>query len=153
MKGAVPKENGHTLSAEVFVAKNQPIITGIQAVRSEQMKNEGLLQKCVQCVLDNFELSYGPLTNECKTEILRKPRSFMVKHCLDFLACFFIITPCIIAFWRGTWDYATIYLEKKAFHVRYSSFNYQSRRSLKSNSKRTNAFLVKSNEFQRICLF
>jgi hypothetical protein len=85
--------------------------------KCDKSEKKSLSYKCSKCVLDSFELNYGPLTEDCKDEILKKPTSFMWKHFFDFWASFLLITPCIISFWRGTWDYAVIYLEKKAFNV------------------------------------
>ena len=87
-------------------------------VEEEEDKSDTLSYKCTVCILDSFELNYGPLSDECREKILTKPTAFLWKHFFDFWASFFIITPCIISFWRGTWDYAVIYLEKEAFNVR-----------------------------------
>ena len=94
------------------------IVPGVQHKVSEsEGSNSKLSTKCVKCILDSFEMNYGALSSDCKEEILEKPGSFLLKHLFDFLTSFLIITPCIISFWRGTWDYAVIYLDKQAFNV------------------------------------
>lgn len=97
---------------------NVSVISGGQiSKRSDKDEDRSLSFRCTQCVLDSFELNYGPLTSECKAEVLKRPVSFMWKHFFDYWASFLIITPCVISFWRGTWDYANIYLDKVAFKV------------------------------------
>ena len=97
------------------------IITNGQSISSNNnepdQRSESLSSRCTKCVLENFELNYGPLTSECKEDVLKSPTSFMWKHFFDLWASFFVITPCVVAFWRGTWDYANIYLDKVAFNV------------------------------------
>ena len=97
---------------------NVSVISGGQiSKRSDKDEDRSLSFRCTQCVLDSFELNYGPLTSECKAEVLKRPVSFMWKHFFDYWASFLIITPCVISCWRGTWDYANIYLDKVAFKV------------------------------------
>jgi hypothetical protein len=97
---------------------NISVITpGAKHKADESDGSNKLSSKCVKCILDSFELNYGVLSSDCKDEILQKPGSFLLKHFFDFLTSFLIITPCIISFWRGTWDYAVIYLDKQAFNV------------------------------------
>ena len=96
---------------------NISVITNPGAQHKVRESESQLSTKCVKCILDSFELNYGVLSSDCKDEILQKPGSFLLRHFFDFLTSFLIITPCIISFWRGTWDYALIYLDKQAFNV------------------------------------
>jgi len=67
--------------------------------RQSDQNRGGLPFRCTQCVLDSFELNYGPLTSECKEEVLKRPRSFLWKHFFDYWISFVVITPAVIAFW------------------------------------------------------
>jgi hypothetical protein len=77
----MPSENGKLESklAISVVANGQATVAPDAADREKSLS-----YKCTQCVLDSFELNYGPLTSECKEEILKKPAAFLWKHLFDF---------------------------------------------------------------------
>lgn len=72
----------------------------------------------------DYENQCSPLNEETKTALLNSEnfvRDFILRFCLDFLACQAFFGPILIAFWRGTWDYSLLYLDEN-FEVRLDIF-------------------------------
>ena len=65
-----------------------------------------------QRFLDDFQLQYNVgLTLESERSLLGSPWSLAWRLIADFILCHAFFGPFLIAYWRGTWDYAIVYSE------------------------------------------
>ena len=72
------------------------------------------MKAVVTSILDSYQSVFGvtisePLYNHLKED--GAIRIYVRYFVLDFFACFFIVTPAVIAFWRGTWDFCLEYMK------------------------------------------
>lgn len=68
-----------------------------------------------QLLLTDFESNFGPLNRKCFTQLEQQRSSLLGRYFLDFLLCHVIVGPCVILFWRGTWDFSPFYLDAVFF--------------------------------------
>ena len=68
--------------------------------------------KFLNTLLNNFQLNFGRLSDECKDKLKQNSASLWTRYCFDFLFCQLIVTVAVTAYWRGTWAYSLIYLDK-----------------------------------------
>ena len=68
-------------------------------------------------ILENYQLNFGKLSDLCIDKVRKNSDDFWKRYIVDFFICNFIISPCLISFWRGTWDFSIVYMDHWAFHV------------------------------------
>ena len=86
----------------------------IKEKKQNNMKN---LVTNMDLILENYQLNFGKLSDLCIDKVRKNSDDFWKRYIVDFFICNFIISPCLISFWRGTWDYSIIYMDHWAFHV------------------------------------
>jgi len=65
--------------------------------------------------IEDFEVQNWKILEKTKHEILPKSGKLFGLYCFDYIFCHLIIGPSVVAFWRGTWDYSNIWLDKDLF--------------------------------------
>lgn len=71
-------------------------------------RNRGSL---TQQFLSDYEFQTGDsLSLETKVYLSERKPKLAWHYFLDVLICHVVYGPAVIAYWRGTWDYALIYL-------------------------------------------
>ena len=60
-------------------------------------------------LLENFQLNFGPLSDLCIDKVKNNESELWKRYIFDLFISTFVIAPSVIAFWRGTWDYAIEY--------------------------------------------
>ena len=81
--------------------------------------------------IEDFEVQNWKILEKTKHEILPKSGKLFGLYCFDYIfchliigtynisdewnSCFRFLGPSVVAFWRGTWDYSNIWLDKDLF--------------------------------------
>ena len=85
--------------------------------RREKKNNMKSLVTNLDLILENYQLNFGKLSDLCIDKVRKNSDAFWKRYIVDFFICNFIISPCLISFWRGTWDFSIVYMDHWAFHV------------------------------------
>ena len=86
----------------------------------EERKKQNNMKSLVtnlDLILENYQLNFGKLSDLCIDKVRKNSDDFWKRYIVDFFICNFIISPCLISFWRGTWDFSIVYMDHWAFHV------------------------------------
>ena len=62
--------------------------------------------------LEDFETQNEQIPTKAKKFLLKKRSTLLSLYTLDFFLCHILIGPSVVAFWRGTWDYSNIWLDR-----------------------------------------
>ena len=65
-----------------------------------------------QLFLCDYEMQVGPVSEACRRRLEEEEggrrRWWLLWFWWDFLFCYFVVGPLLVAFWRGAWDIAGI---------------------------------------------
>ncbi|XP_059081260.1 uncharacterized protein LOC131879073 [Tigriopus californicus] len=63
-------------------------------------------------ILADYEAQVGEINSVGQKALLKRKWSFVIRIVLDLILCQAILGPLVILFWRGTWDYTILVLDK-----------------------------------------
>ena len=65
-----------------------------------------------QLLMEDFSKQCFQVEEGTRERIVRRPAVFYSLLFADWFICELLIGPLTVAFWRGTWDYSNVYLDK-----------------------------------------
>jgi len=92
----------------------------------DSFKNsENLIKRksTTELFVDDFETQNWELSNKTKDSVSKYRFQFNALYTLDLIICHVFIGPAVVAFWRGTWDFANYWYDEVLFEKNHNLSN------------------------------